>query len=45
MKAVGEFFEEAAKKPFQMKTQIVALRDVEAAWTRKEDGVRIVFQP
>jgi hypothetical protein len=45
VKAVGEFFEEGAKKPFQMKTEIVPLRDVEAAWNRKEEGVRIVFQP
>jgi NADPH:quinone reductase-like Zn-dependent oxidoreductase len=44
-KAVGEFFEEAAQRPFQMKTAIVPLRDVEAAWNRKEEGVRIVFQP
>ena len=45
VKAVADFFAEAAKKPFQMKTEIVALRDVEAAWNKNEDGVRIVFQP
>jgi NADPH:quinone reductase-like Zn-dependent oxidoreductase len=45
MKAVGDFFAEAAKKPFQMEIEQVPLRDVESAWTRKEDGVRIVFRP
>jgi NADPH2:quinone reductase len=46
VKAVADFFAEAAKKPFQLKTEIVPLRDVEAAWSKKsEDGVRIVFQP
>jgi NADPH:quinone reductase-like Zn-dependent oxidoreductase len=45
LKAVGEFFAEATNKPFQMKTEVVALRDVEAAWNRKEEGVRIVFRP
>jgi NADPH:quinone reductase-like Zn-dependent oxidoreductase len=45
MKAVAEFFAEAAKKPFAMKIDQVPLRDVEAAWSRKEEGVRIVFRP
>jgi NADPH2:quinone reductase len=45
MKAVAEFFAEAAKKPFTMKIEQMALRDVEAAWSRKEEGVRIVFRP
>jgi NADPH2:quinone reductase len=45
VKAVGEFFAEAAKKPFVMKTEVVPLRDVEAAWNRKEEATRIVFQP
>ena len=44
MKAVAEFFAEAAKKPFAMKIDQVPLRDVEAAWSRKEEGVRIVFR-
>jgi len=45
MKAVGEFFAEAAKKPFTMKIDPVPLSDVESAWSRKEEGVRIVFRP
>ena len=28
-----------------MKTEVVPLRDVEAAWTRKEAATRIVFRP
>jgi NADPH2:quinone reductase len=44
-KVIADFFSEAAKKPFVMKTEVVPLRDVEAAWTRKEDATRIVFRP
>jgi NADPH:quinone reductase-like Zn-dependent oxidoreductase len=44
-KVIAEFFAEAAKKPFAMKTEVVPLRDVEAAWTRKEEATRIVFRP
>ena len=42
---IANFFAEAAKKPFVMKTEVVPLRDVEAAWTRKEEATRIVFRP
>ncbi|MGC1382947.1 MAG: zinc-binding alcohol dehydrogenase family protein [Candidatus Acidiferrales bacterium] len=45
VKAVGDFFAEAAKKPFILKSEIVPLRDVEAAWNKKDEGVRVVFQP
>jgi NADPH:quinone reductase-like Zn-dependent oxidoreductase len=45
MKAVAEFFAAAAKKPFTMKVEQVPLSDVESAWSRKEEGVRIVFRP
>jgi hypothetical protein len=45
MKAVGEFLAGAAEKPFTMKIEQVALNEVESAWSRKEEGVRIVFRP
>ncbi|MGD0305340.1 MAG: zinc-binding alcohol dehydrogenase family protein [Candidatus Acidiferrales bacterium] len=45
MKAVAEFFAEAAKKPFAMKIDQVPLSLVESAWARKEEAVRIVFRP
>jgi NADPH2:quinone reductase len=45
MKAVAEFFADAARKPFTMKIDQVRLSDVESAWSRKEEGVRIVFRP
>ena len=44
-KVIADFFAEAAKKPFVMKTEVVPLRDVEVAWTRQEDATRIVFRP
>jgi NADPH:quinone reductase-like Zn-dependent oxidoreductase len=43
--AVGEFFKEAATKPFVTDIKTVALRDVEALWKSKEQGTRFVFQP
>jgi NADPH2:quinone reductase len=45
MQAVGELFQEAAKKPFRNYAKSVALRDVESAWNSSEPGVRLVFQP
>jgi NADPH2:quinone reductase len=43
--AIREMFQEAATKPFVNGVKLVALRDVEALWTSKEEGVRLVFQP
>ncbi len=43
--AIGEMFQEAATKPFVNGVKVVALRDVEALWTSKEEGLRLVFQP
>jgi len=43
--AITEMFQEAATKPFVNGVKLVALRDVEALWTSKEEGVRLVFQP
>jgi NADPH:quinone reductase-like Zn-dependent oxidoreductase len=45
MQAVGEFFREAAKKPFVNAVKTAALRDVEVLWNSKEEGTRLVFQP
>lgn len=39
------FLNEAAKKPFQMKTKSVPLRDVEAFWNVNEPATRLVFCP
>ena len=45
MQAVGEFFEEAAARPFEIEVERVALRDVEALWGGGDKGARLVFQP
>jgi NADPH2:quinone reductase len=44
--ALVEFFQVAARKPFQFHTKTAPLRDVEALWNNKdEEGTRLVFQP
>jgi NADPH2:quinone reductase len=43
--AIGEFFKEAAKKPFAIDVKTVELQDVESVWKSPESGVRLVFQP
>jgi NADPH:quinone reductase-like Zn-dependent oxidoreductase len=43
--AVGEFFKEAARRPFDVEINAVALKDVEAVWGGGEKGARVVFQP
>ena len=43
--AVGEFFKEAAARPFDVEIKAVALKDVEAVWGGGEKGARIVFRP
>lgn len=45
MQAVGELFQEAAKKPFENAARAVPLRKIEAVWGSKEQGTRLVFQP
>ena len=45
MQAVGEFFNEAAARPFEIELERVALRDVEALWGGGNKGARLVFQP
>ena len=43
--AIGEMFKEAAKTPFVNEVKTVALKEVEALWGSKEEGVRLVFRP
>lgn len=43
--ALGDFFQAAAKEPFQFQTKAAPLREVEALWDDKEEGTRLVFQP
>ena len=43
--ALAEFFQAAAKEPFQFRTRAAPLRDVEALWNDAEEGTRLVFQP
>ncbi len=43
--ALVEFFQIAAKQPFQFRTKVAPLRDVEALWNDVEEGTRLVFQP
>jgi len=45
MQAVGELFQEAAKKPFHNAVKTAPLREVEALWNSPEQGTRLVFQP
>jgi NADPH2:quinone reductase len=42
--ALGEFFQIAAKEPFQFRTKAAPLRDVESLWNTAEEGTRLVFQ-
>lgn len=39
------FLNEAAKRPFHIKTKSVPLRDVEASWNANEPATRLVFCP
>jgi NADPH:quinone reductase-like Zn-dependent oxidoreductase len=43
--ALAEFFQAAAKQPFQFQTKAAPLREVEALWNTAEEGTRLVFQP
>jgi NADPH:quinone reductase-like Zn-dependent oxidoreductase len=45
LRALAEFFEVAAKTPFQFRTRAASLRDVEALWSEADEGTRLVFQP
>ncbi len=43
--AVGEFFKEAAARPFDVEIKVAALKDVEAVWGEAEKATRVVFRP
>jgi NADPH:quinone reductase-like Zn-dependent oxidoreductase len=43
--ALAEFFQVAAKEPFQFHTRTVPLSEVETLWDSAEGGTRLVFQP
>jgi hypothetical protein len=43
--ALAAFFQVAAREPFQFRTKVAPLRDVEALWNEKDEGTRLVFQP
>ena len=43
--SLAEFFEVAAKEPFQFHSKAAPLRDVETLWNSAEEGTRLVFQP
>jgi len=43
--ALAEFFQVAAKEPFQFHTKAAPLREIEALWDHAEEGTRLVFQP
>jgi NADPH:quinone reductase-like Zn-dependent oxidoreductase len=43
--AVREFFEVAAKTPFQVSLKTIPLSDIASVWSTPERGARIVFQP
>jgi len=44
-RAISEFFQLAAKEPFNFALKTLPLSDVEAHWNEKDSGVRLVFQP
>jgi NADPH:quinone reductase-like Zn-dependent oxidoreductase len=43
--ALAEFFQIAAREPFQFHVKTAPLREIEALWDHAEEGTRLVFQP
>lgn len=43
--SLAQFLQEAAKKPFQIKTKSAPLSEVEALWNSPQGGSRLVLQP
>ena len=43
--SLAQFLQEAAKQPFQIKTKIAPLGEVEALWNSSQGDSRLVFQP
>jgi NADPH:quinone reductase-like Zn-dependent oxidoreductase len=44
-RSLATFLQEAAREPFQIRTRIAPLAQVELLWNAPEQGVRVVFQP
>jgi NADPH:quinone reductase-like Zn-dependent oxidoreductase len=42
---LAEFFQVAAKEPFQFQSKAAPLREIETLWNHAEEGTRLVFQP
>ena len=42
---LAEFFQAAAKSPFQFQSKTARLKDVESLWNASGEGTRLVFQP
>jgi NADPH2:quinone reductase len=45
LQALTEFFQVAAREPFQFQTKAAPLREIETLWNHAEEGTRLVFQP
>ncbi|MGA8530548.1 MAG: zinc-binding alcohol dehydrogenase family protein [Acidobacteriaceae bacterium] len=45
LRALTNFLQEAAREPFQVRTTVVPLAQVELLWNAPEQGARLVFQP
>ncbi|HEY1809174.1 MAG TPA: zinc-binding alcohol dehydrogenase family protein [Acidobacteriaceae bacterium] len=43
--SLGTFLQEAGRQPFQIRTRVAPLAQVELLWNAPEQGVRMVFQP
>jgi NADPH:quinone reductase-like Zn-dependent oxidoreductase len=43
--SLTEFFQVAAREPFQFHTKAAPLREIETLWNHAEEGTRLVFQP
>jgi NADPH:quinone reductase-like Zn-dependent oxidoreductase len=43
--ALAEFFQVAAREPFQFHTKAAPLREIETLWNHAEESTRLVFQP
>ena len=44
-RSLAAFLQEATREPFQIRTQVAPLAEVESLWNTPESGARLVFQP
>ncbi len=44
-RSLANFLQEAAREPFQIRTTVAPLAQVESLWNAPEQGARLVFQP